>query len=198
MKQYPNEKFVSFISGEYRGILLYPRVQVKILRNQLCIFAVNEGVEPTKSFLQKMKSLEIDGTTYVFAEQNISENFNLFEIIPNQYKKYKFITPWVALNERQSKQYDRLFFDEKRVYLNEMLVKNLSFICTDLGRSSKEELQVRFRASSLTPKIVDYSKNGSFKGFFTTNVILPNFIGIGNGIAKGLGTIIKLQRTTTH
>lgn len=195
MKQYPNEKFTSFISGEFRGVFLYPRVQVKVLRNQLCIFAVNEGVEPTKALLDKMKTLDINGIAYEFINVNVDEAFNLFEVVPNQYKKYKFITPWVALNEKQTKQYDRLFYSEKRVFLNDMLVKNLTFICTNLGRIPKEEIQVRFRASSLTPKIVDYSNNGSFKGFFTTNVCLPNYIGIGNGIAKGLGTTIELPQT---
>ncbi len=143
MKQYPNENFISFISGEHRGVFLYPRVQVKVLRNQLCIFAINEGVEPTKALIDKMKSLIVEDISYIFSESNVAENFNLFEIIPNQYQKYKFITPWVALNKRQVKQYDRLFYDEKPSFLSEMLVKNLPFICSDLGRNPKGELQVR-------------------------------------------------------
>jgi hypothetical protein len=34
---------------------------------------------------------------------------------------------------------------------------------------------------------------GSFKGYFTSNVRLPNYIGLGNNITKGLGTLIKWE-----
>ena len=33
---------------------------------------------------------------------------------------------------------------------------------------------------------------GSFYGGFKTNIILPNFIGLGNGITRGFGTICGL------
>ena len=32
-------------------------------------------------------------------------------------------------------------------------------------------------------------KTGSFEGSFKTNIILPNLIGVGNGITKGYGVI---------
>ena len=42
------------------------------------------------------------------------------------------------------------------------------------------------------PKSIDDNKWKSFKGDFKTNIILPNYIGLGNGITRGYGTISRL------
>jgi len=194
MRTFPNEKFVSFINGDLHGVYLYPRIQVKVLRKQLCIFAVNEGISPTRSLLEKMEYLMIEGKriTIIEREEKFQEE-ELFVITPNQYHKYKFITPWVALNERQLDQYEPLFSNERRLFLNTLLGKNLEFVADNLGRTPENEIQVRFTSSSLTPKTIEYSKYGSFKGYFTANILLPDYLGLGNSISKGLGTLIKLE-----
>lgn len=191
IKSFPNEKFISFINGDMRGTLAYPRIQVKILRGQLCFFAVNEGMFPTIALARQLETLKINGKEIIFTSSD-EDNFpDPFCTTPGKYHKYKFITPWVALNEVQIYRYEPMFTDERRNFLNAILEKNLEFILKDLGAESIEPIQVRFRASSLTPKIVPYSKLGSFKGYFTTNIDLPNYLGLGNNITKGLGTVIK-------
>ena len=193
IKNFPNEKFISFINGDLRGIYAYPRIQVKILRNQLCLFAVNEGIGPTLSLVEQLGKIELNNRIIHITNREYLEYPDQFQITQDKYHKYKFITPWVALNEQQVYKYEPLFTNERREYLDGVLAKNLEFVIKDLGRSSDVPVQVRFRAGSLTPKVVEYSKMGSFKGYFTTNVCLPNYIGLGNNITKGLGTLIKWE-----
>ena len=45
------------------------------------------------------------------------------------------------------------------------------------------------------PKPIGEKKWGSFYGGFKTNFILPNYIGLGNGITRGYGTIFGLFDT---
>jgi hypothetical protein len=193
MKYFPNEKFISFINGDLRGVYSYPRIQVKILRNQLCLFAVNEGIGPTVSLAEQLSHMNIDNQDVHFNHKEILEYPDQFSLTPEKFHKYKFITPWVALNDQQVYKYEPLFTSERRDYLNSVLAKNLEFMIKDLGNDPSDSVQVRFRAGSLTPKIVNYSKMGSFKGYFTSNVRLPNYIGLGNNITKGLGTLIKWE-----
>ena len=194
MKMFPNEKFVSFVNGEMRGIYLYPRVQVKILRKQLCIFAISEGIMPTHSIAEKLTSLDAGDITYHFDdfEQHTQSN-GLFTVTHKLYHKYKFITPWVALNGRQLTQYETMFSNERRSFLNSALIKNIEFVITELDCPVQPNIQIRFRTSSLYPKTVEYSHFGSFKGLFTTNVVLPNYLGLGNSITKGLGSLIRVE-----
>jgi len=191
IKSFPNEKFISFINGELRGVHAYPRVQVKVLRGQLSFFAVNEGVFPTIALVNQLEFLRLNEKVVKFLAKEEEIYPQQFEVTPEKFHKYKFITPWVALNEIQLYRYEPMFTDERREYLDSVLQKNLEFIVKDLGSEPVGPIQVRFRASSLTPKIVPYSKMGSFKGYFTTNVNLPDYVGLGNNITKGLGTVIK-------
>ncbi|NOZ07549.1 MAG: CRISPR-associated endonuclease Cas6 [FCB group bacterium] len=194
MKYFPNERFVSFINGELHGVYLYPRIQVKILREQLCFFAVNEGVSAALSLTEKLEYLQIEDKKYeVVDKQILDQSEELFVVKSDQYYKYKFITPWVALNEKQLSQYEPMFSNERRNMLNLLLERNLDFVANDLGRFNDEKIEVRFVSSSLTPKTIEYSKFGSFKGFFTSNVIIPDYLGLGNSISKGLGTLVQLK-----
>ena len=46
MKQFPDSEIVPMLNGSYRKKYLYPRIQVKILNEQIIIFAIKEGVKP--------------------------------------------------------------------------------------------------------------------------------------------------------
>ncbi len=194
MKYFPNERFVIFINGELHGHFLYPRIQVKILREQLCIFAMNEGCGPTASLVDAMESIQIEDKTFTVEDiYKLEQEDDLFTVSSDSFYKYKFITPWVALNEKQLHQYEPLFSNERRALLNTLLERNLEFVANDLGVQNDEPIQVRFVSSSLTPKTIEYSKFGSFKGFFTSNIRLPDYLGLGNNISKGLGTLVKMK-----
>ena len=51
MKQYPDSQIVPMLNGTYREKFLYPRVQVKILNEQIYLIGIAEGVDPIKSIL---------------------------------------------------------------------------------------------------------------------------------------------------
>ena len=53
-------------------------------------------------------------------------------------------------------------------------------------------IYTKVQVSNLHPKSIDDNKWKSFKGDFKTNIILPNYIGLGNGITRGYGTISGL------
>ena len=59
MKQFPDEKIVPFLDGRLRSKYLYPRVQVKIINEQIYILGINEGVQSVKSLLKNLKSLSL-------------------------------------------------------------------------------------------------------------------------------------------
>lgn len=54
MNQFPDEEIVPMLDGSYRQKFLYPRVQVKILNEQIYIVGINEGVDSIKAIAKKM------------------------------------------------------------------------------------------------------------------------------------------------
>ena len=60
-----------------------------------------------------------------------------------------------------------------------------------------EKVYTKIIIPSLFPKSVDEKRWGSFSGEFKTNFLLPSYIGIGNGLTRGYGTIFGMFNTDT-
>ena len=63
MKQFPDEKIIPFLDGRLRSKYLYPRVQVKILNEQIYIVGLNEGVEPVLALIKNLDSFNFGDIT---------------------------------------------------------------------------------------------------------------------------------------
>ena len=188
MRQYSDEPIVPMLDGSYRDRFLYPRVQVKILNEQIYIIGVNEGVESVLSICDKFESLDFGNITFEIQDCDIEDANQQF--IPSKHLvRYRFITPWVALNHMTGGKYKFLTNQEKPSYLNKLLGQNIVFLANEVGINLEDNIFTKVKVSSLFPKPVDENKWGAFMGEFKTNFILPNYIGIGNGITRGFGTI---------
>ena len=64
MKQYPNEPVISMINGKKREKYLYPRVQVKILNEQIFLIGLKEGVDPVLSLKEKIQTLDFGNISF--------------------------------------------------------------------------------------------------------------------------------------
>ena len=99
MRQYPNATIIPFLNGDYRDKYLYPRVQVKILNEQIYLIGVHEGVESIISLIEKFDILDFGNITFEIQNSDIEKYSNQF--VPSEgLIRYRFITPWVALNQR--------------------------------------------------------------------------------------------------
>ena len=65
----------------------------------------------------------------------------------------------------------------------------MNFLAKEMGVCVDNGLYTKVKIPNLYPKSIDDNKWKSFKGEFKTNIVLPNYIGIGNGITRGYGTI---------
>ena len=54
MRQHPNEDIIPMLDGSYRDRYLYPRVQVKILNEQIYLIGINEGVDSVISLNERL------------------------------------------------------------------------------------------------------------------------------------------------
>jgi len=111
--------------------------------------------------------------------------------------RYRFITPWVALNQMTGGKYRFLANQEKPSFLNRLLGQNIVFMAKEVGIDLNDKVFTKVKVSSLFPKPVDENKWGAFMGEFKTNFVLPNYIGVGNGITRGYGTIYGMFNPET-
>ena len=188
IRQYPDQPVIPMLDGTYRDKFLYPRVQVKILNEQIYIIGIHEGVEPVLSLIEKFDIFDFGNITFEIQNTDIEQGNQQF-IPTDRLIRYKFITPWVALNQMTGGKYRFLTNQEKPSFLNRLLGQNIVFMAKEVGVNLNNKVFTKVKVSSLFPKPVDDNKWGAFMGEFQTNFVLPNYIGVGNGITRGYGTI---------
>jgi len=191
MNQFPDEEIVPMLDGSYRQQFLYPRVQVKVLNEQIYIVGINEGVDPIKSIAKKMDFMDFGNITFQVLDSEIEEHSDRFQPV-SKLIRYRFVTPWVALNQTTGHRYRSLNNADRVNYLNRLLGQNIVFMAREMGMELEENIFTKVTLSSLFPRPVDENNWGSFDGEFRANFVLPNYLGIGNGITRGYGTLFGL------
>ena len=192
MKQFSDEKVVPFLNGKLRNKYLYPRVQVKILNEQIYIVGIKEGINPVVSLIDNFNSFNFGNITINIEKYDIEKNKNQFNTT-EKLLRYKFITPWIALNKSTGGKYRFLTDQEKPLFLNQLLGKNLLFIAKELGFDIKNKIFTKVSINNLIPEKIDENGWGAFTGEFKTNFLIPSYIGLGNGITRGFGTLFSLN-----
>ena len=196
MKQFSEEKIVPFLDGKLRSKYLYPRVQVKILNEQIYIIGLKEGVDPVMSLLDNLKSFNFGNITINIDKYEIEENIDQFKVT-EKLLRYKFISPWIALNKSTGGKYRFLSDQEKIFFLNKLLGQNLLFIAKELDKEIKTKIYTKVIVDNNSPEKIDDNGWGAFGGEFKTNFILPSYTGLGNGITRGYGTLFSLNNPNT-
>ena len=190
MREFPDDPLIPFINGTYRNDYLYPRVQVKILDEQIYLLGIEEGVEPVESLVKNLDIMNFGNIT--FQVEGVENDVLDIDFGPSDKSiYYEFLTPWIALNKINLKRYRSLGnSDEERIkFLRRLLSQNIAFIGKELGLRLDAKIFVDLSLDTLKPRIMDEGKSASFEGGFCTNFVLPNFIGVGNGITKGFGVL---------
>ena len=106
--------------------------------------------------------------------------------------KYEFITPWMAFNQKNFDKYKSEIqgsSDEKRVeFLSRILIGNILSFAKSIDWWIEEEIKVIPVLKDINVNFKSMNMIG-FKGFFFTNIVLPEDIGLGQSSSRGFGTI---------
>ena len=188
IRNFKKESIVPMLDGSTRDKFLYPRVQVKILDEQIYLIGIKEGSFPVISIANKVKKLDFGNITFEVEKFEILKS-NYDFILKDQLISYKFISPWVALNSMTGAKYKKLNENDRLSYLNKLIGQNIVFIANEFNLSLDKTIYVKLDLLDLLPKKVAEKKWSFFEGGFKTNCVLPNYIGLGNGITRGFGTI---------
>ena len=191
MNQFADDPVIPLLNGQYRKNFLYPRVQVKILNEQIYLVGINEGADSLLSLREKFETLDFGNITFQVNDIDVDEQSDI--MVPSNHPvRYRFISPWVALNPVTNKRYNELDNSGRIKYLSQLLTHNILFLGKEMGIAINTKVYTWLSLSSLFPKPIGEKNWGSFNGGFKTNIILPNYIGLGNGITRGFGTIYGL------
>ena len=97
MKQYTNSSAIPMLDGRYRDKFLYPRVQVKILNEQIYLVGIKDGADPVLEMTKELELLNFGNITFKILDKDIEESIDQFKHV-DQLLRYRFVSPWIALS----------------------------------------------------------------------------------------------------
>jgi len=170
----------------------YPRVQYKVINGAAFILGIEEGARILKEISDTLNEIVLGKNTYKIRQKVIYEQE--FDVKPGKKTKYRFITPWIALNSNNYQLYKKLDdWKHKKKLLNKILMGNILSMCKGLGIIVNKKL---YAHSLLDSQKIEY-KGLNFLGFtgeFKVNFKIPDFFGIGKGVSQGFGTVKEVRK----
>jgi hypothetical protein len=114
----------------------------------------------------------------------------IFNIKQLEKKIYKFQNPWIALNSDNFKKFISSSLPKKG-FLENILIGNILSILKGLGIFIDFKLSIIIQDVLPSPIILNNNSFIAFKGTFSANILLPDYIGLGKSVSKGFGTIYE-------
>jgi hypothetical protein len=175
-----------------KSIVRYPLIQYKVVHGCPTVLGIAEGGKLLVERFLRIDHIDIDGLHIQINQKNIQSKEMIVGVGASLFE-YEFINPWMALNE---KNYD-LFQsfetrEEKTALLERMLTVNMLHFFSAVPHREEQQILVKTDLHSLPVKFKNQNMLG-FKGKFTTNVQLPDFIGFGKSVSRGFGTIQRIS-----
>jgi hypothetical protein len=170
----------------------YPLVQYKVLDGTPALIGVNEGAELLLELFLRIDELDIDGTRYPLhhkglrceeAEAGYSEDLHT----------YQFKTLWMALNQQNYAEYMRLPPEARQEKLPSLLRAHILAAFKGMGvwLEPDQRIMAQPRVKEKSTQFKD-QRMIAFEGQFTTNAVLPKWLGIGKAVSRGFGTVEKV------
>jgi len=148
---------------------------------------LEEGARLLIQLFSDIKSLDINGRHFTVQSKHITSR--AYEIgVSDQLHEYEFLTPWMALNQKNYQQYLQLGPEEQTEKLNRILCSNMLSLFKGLNYFEDQTIRTKCKVLETPIQFKNQGMKG-FKGHFITNVLLPDGIGLGKSVARGFGTV---------
>lgn len=169
----------------------YPLVQYKVVRRTPMLIGLEEGAKLLVELFTQIKKMDIGGEVYPVGEKQIE-----FQTCPvgveDALYTYRFETLWMGLNQKNHLRYQELPQEERPALLNKILVGNILTLFKGIEHHTEKRVLV---TTKLHEKQTQFKGKRmlAFRGSFTTNALLPRYVGLGKSPARGFGAIRKVD-----
>ncbi|MCY2987663.1 MAG: CRISPR-associated endonuclease Cas6 [Planctomycetota bacterium] len=167
----------------------YPRVQFKVIDRTARLIGIAEGGVVVERLWKEANHTRLGGEELPILEGTLRRRAEPFgETV--EPVEYRFLTPWLGLNQENHPKYLGAESDaERQDLLGRVLVGN----CLSLAKSFGQHVHCRLAAE--TPGL--RSRNSRLKGVpmigflgtFRINFLIPAWLGIGKSVSRGFGTV---------
>ena len=174
----------------------YPLIQYKRIRKNPAIVCIEQGVDEIhKYFENKCWDIEISGRWLSMKLGGINMNQFVMQVWDRSFSYT--ISNWIALNQENYPRYLELEKEsEKREMLESILRANILSFAKGIGWHIENEIRVSINEiRNARGVMLKGKKMIGFDVVFSSNVFLPNTIGLGKSVSLGFGTVRSSKNT---
>ncbi|SCY79493.1 CRISPR-associated endonuclease Cas6 [Alkaliphilus peptidifermentans] len=187
---FANKHCESEILHNHKGAQLiyeYPKVQYKIINTTPMICGIEEGAKLVADIGLNTDEMILDGKSFDTFQKEIIKEKKAFRLT-NHYLQYKFITPWIALNQKNNKIFNEANDMEKEEILKKIIVGNILSMAKGLKYTVDKQIHIWIDLKECAANFKNIKMRG-FKGNFKVNFMIPDYLGLGKSVSRGFGTI---------
>ena len=167
----------------------YPKLQYKLIKNTLALMAIEEIEYINEKLFQEIEYLNIDDNLFFDFEKELEIFETDIEYSPSEMYEYKFVTPYLPLNEKNFKRYLAGEYSLEKALVNNIL-EVLKGIGIWLSKGQKVYAKQNLKIISRNLKNVNMV---AFVGEFSTNIKFPDYFSIGKRKSLGYGSFIRIM-----
>lgn len=171
----------------------YPLIQYKTIGGKGCLICIDEGTEEIHALLgQRNFDILLGERQVTLSIDNLTANnftLNVWE------RRFNYsIHKWLALNEENYRKYNSIeSIGDKVKFLEQILIGNILSFAKGIDYILEKKIEL-----SITDQPIEFIatykgvKLAAFNLKFSTNISLPDHIGLGKGVSSGYGIIKTL------
>lgn len=187
--------FHNHLSDGYR--YKYPLIQYKAIGGKPVIVCIENGVDHIHKYFEKRDWSIMIGDKKL--DMKIASlNLNQFTMQAWEHKFDYRISNWLALNQNNVKKYNEIDSLAEKITLLEGLLKaNILSFAKGIDWHVDRTIEVSIKQLD-EPKAITFKSQKllAFNAQFSTNVFLPNHIGLGKGVSVGFGVVKQSKKET--
>ncbi|MFH1095748.1 MAG: CRISPR-associated endonuclease Cas6 [Candidatus Micrarchaeota archaeon] len=169
----------------------YPLIQYKTIRGQSVIIGLGEYAGILAGKIGQMDCIITYKGEHPIGSVELVMRSHTIE---SKKMAYRFITPWIALNEENYHKFEKLDETEQKAFLERILVGNVLSALKGLGMFIDWRLEAILLEWRTTKVRAHQNEFMAFWGVFCIDISLPDWIGLGKSVSKGFGTIERVVK----
>jgi len=183
-----NVLFHNHIKSEYR--YSYPLIQYKRIGKKPHLVCIEDGVDEVHHFFEnKQEGLKLGERLYELKVEEIKLNTFVMQVWDKSFNY--FLQDWLPLNQKNYQAFKAISSEiEQLEFLEQILKGNILSFAKGVNWNIDKEIKLRIknivRTNILTVKKV---KREAFTLNFSSNIFLPNYIGLGKNASMGFGVV---------
>lgn len=176
-------------TGDYR----LPPIRFCIADECPSIVAINDGIEVLDDIYRELSQFRVHHDSYNAVGKELFDTFEPIAHTENRHL-YQSQQPWIALNAANFERYQTAKSEQaKEEVLQRVIIGNILALSKSVGYFVPGQVEVTLIQSEGKMLIHKGVRMIGFRILFSTNMLLPSWLGIGKLVSKGFGLLKRLE-----